>query len=86
MHLILQLFQAVLDDIRNIYVHTLDFIRNLENQYHSFIRFGLITFVHSINIIGIVSETDIINIIIEQTVSIRNEYTYIYSRLFIISS
>ena len=73
MHLVLQLFQAVYDDIRNIYVHTLDFIRNLENQYHSFIRFGLITFVHSINIIGIVSEIDIINIVIEQTV-------YIYSK------
>ena len=75
MHLILQLFQAVLDDIRNIYVHTLDFIRNLENQYHSFIRFGLITFVHSINIIGIVSEIDMI---IEQTVSIYSKRIYIH--------
>ena len=69
MHLVLQLIQAVYNNIRNIYVHTLDFIRNLENQYHSFIRFGLITFVHSINRIGIVSEIDII-IVIEQTMSI----------------
>ena len=35
MHLDLQLMQAVCDRMRNIYVHTLDFIRNLENQYHS---------------------------------------------------
>ena len=63
MHLDLQLIQAVYDRMRNIYVHTLDFIRNLENQYHSFIRFGLITFVHSINRMGIVSEIDIIIII-----------------------
>ena len=82
MHFVLQLIQAVDNNIRNIYVHTLDFIRNLENQYHSFIRFGLITFVHSINRMGFVSEIDIIVIIIiiiEQTVSIQNEYTYIYS-------
>ena len=65
MHLVLQLFEAEYDHIQNIYVHALDFIRNLENQYHSFIRFGLITFVHSINIIGIVAEVDITNIIIE---------------------
>ena len=65
MHLVLQLFQAEYDHIQNIYVQALDFIRNLENQYHSFIRFGLITFVHSINIIGIVAEIDITNIIIE---------------------
>ena len=65
MHLVLQLFEAEYDHIRNMYVYTLDFIRNLENQYHSFIRFGLITFVHSINIIGIVAEIDITNIIIE---------------------
>ena len=77
MHLVLQLIQAVYDNIRNIYVHTLDFIRNLENQYHSFIRFGLITFVHSINRIGIVSEIDII-IVIEQTMSI-----YIYICIYI---
>ena len=63
MHLDLQLIQAVYDRMRNIYVHTLDFIRNLENQYHSSIRFGLITFVHSINRMGIVSEIDIIIII-----------------------
>ena len=78
MHLVLQLIQAVYNNIRNVYVHTLDFIRNLENQYHSFIRFGLITFVHSINRIGIVSEIDII-IVIEQTMSI-----YIHIHMYII--
>ena len=70
MHLVLKLIQEVYDHMRNIYVHAVDFIRNLENQYHSFIRFGLITFVHSINIIDIVSEIDIINTIIEQTMPI----------------
>ena len=78
MHLVLQLIQAVYDHMRNIYVHTVDFIRNLENQYHSLIRFGLITFVHSINRIGIVSEIDII-IVIEQTMSI-----YIHIHMYII--
>ena len=83
MHLVLQLIQALYDHIRNIYVHTLDFIRNLENQYHSFIRFGLITFVHSINIIGIVAEIDITNIIIEQTVSIYSKQIYTHLFAFI---
>ena len=71
--------------MRNIYVHTLDFIRNLETQYHSFIRFGSITFVHSINRIGIVSEIDII-IIIEQTMSINIQNEYTVNLLLIISS